>query len=83
MGQIAGVLKDIDGSYSSKRTLAFVSLALYGIGFLADTFAGRSVAPNLADGLMIIILGGIGSSLAERFAPKAKAEPSAAGAPPG
>ena len=79
MVNISGALKDIDGSYSSKRILAFMALAFYGVGFLADTFTDSKVPPHLADGLMIIILGGIGSALAERFAPKAKPEASGPG----
>ena len=75
MAEISGALKDVDGSYSSKRVLAFIALALYGVGFIADTFTPHKVTPHLADGLMIIILGGIGSALAERFTSRLSPEP--------
>lgn len=81
MAELSSVVQDIDGNVSSKRVAAFAALALYGAGFLIDTLTTHKVSEHLADGLMVIVLAGIGSALAERFMPSAKAAKPAEAAP--
>jgi len=76
MADVSDVMKDVDGAYSSKRLGTLSGLALFAVGFLADTFTDYNMSQNLAELLMVIILGGMGLSVAERWQPgRAAAKP--------
>lgn len=55
---------------SSKRVISFLAFVLCGIGFLADLFSEFTITPALFDSMMYIVLGGLGFTGIEKFAPK-------------
>ncbi len=68
---LSTTLQDIDGAYSSKRIAAFIALAAFLAGGVADTVMGAvRVPPDVMQGLLYIVLGGLSLALGERFAPK-------------
>lgn len=68
---LSTTLQDIDGNYSSKRVAAFIALGFYLAGGIFDTVVGAvRVPPEIMQGLLWIILGGLGLAVGERFAPR-------------
>lgn len=59
-----------DGSYSSKRVVTFLAFVLCGTAFLANLFFGKTITPTLYDGMMYIVLAGLGFTASEKFASK-------------
>lgn len=53
---------------SSKRVVTLLAFAFCSIAFFANTFFGYKVDPHLYDGMMYIVIGGLGVTVAERFA---------------
>ena len=67
----ATTLRDVDGNYSSKRVAAFIALAAYLVGAGVDTVMGAvRVPPEVMQGLLWIVLGGLSLAVGERFAPQ-------------
>lgn len=68
---LSTTLQDIDGAYSSKRIAAFIAMAAFLAGGIVDTVMGTvRVPPEVMNGLMWIVLGGLGLAVGERFGPE-------------
>jgi hypothetical protein len=66
---LKSMLKDShDGSWSSKRVVTFTALILCSIAFMANTFLGKAVSPELFDSMMYIVVAGLGFTASEKFA---------------
>lgn len=62
------LLKDgRDSSWSSKRVITFLAFILCGTAFLANVFWGNSVSQGLYDGMMYIVIAGLGFTASEKF----------------
>lgn len=70
---LKSLLKDsLDGSWSSKRVVTFSAFILCSIAFMANTFLGKAVSPELFDSMMYIVIAGLGFTASEKFASKSK-----------
>lgn len=61
-----------DGGISSRRLITFLAFICCAVAFFANLFFGFKIEPNLFDGMMYIVIGGLGVTVAERFATKQK-----------
>ena len=59
-----------DGSVSSKRVITTLATALVALAFLLNLFAGMTVDKNMYDSMMMIVIAGLGTTVAEKFAKK-------------
>jgi len=59
-----------DGSISSKRVITTLATFLVALAFLLNLFAGMTVDKNMYDSMMMIVIAGLGTTVAEKFAPK-------------
>lgn len=55
---------------SSKRVVTLSAFALMGIAFLVDLFTDLSIKEELFDSMSYIVIGGLGITASEHFAPK-------------
>lgn len=67
---IAQVLQDTNGSYSSKRFVTLLCVALMAGGFLANHIGDYTVDQFMYESIMYIVIAGLGFSGAEKFAPR-------------
>ena len=58
---------DVDGNVSSKRIITFIVLAAVMTSWATDLFFKMETKEFIFEGLMIIILTGLGASTAEKF----------------
>jgi len=63
-----------NGSLSSKRVTTFVATLLVCTAFLLNLFFGLTVEQFMFDSMMMIVVAGLGTTVAEKFAPKPKEE---------
>ena len=62
------LLKDgQDGTWSSKRMVTFLAFLLCAVAFLADIFLEKKVTQGLFDGMMYIVIAGLGFTASEKF----------------
>lgn len=61
-----------DNSVSSKRVVTFLAFILCAVGFIANLFWGYTVSEFIYNSMMYIVLGGLGFTGLEKFAPKSK-----------
>jgi hypothetical protein len=59
-----------DGSISSKRVITTLATTLVALAFLLNLFAGMTVDKNMYDSMMMIVIAGLGTTVAEKFAKK-------------
>lgn len=59
-----------DGSVSSKRVVTFLAFILCAVGFLANLFWGYEIDEFIYNSMMYIVVGGLGFTGLEKFAPK-------------
>ena len=59
-----------DGSVSSKRVITTLATTLVALAFLLNLFAGMTVDKNMYDSMMMIVIAGLGTTVAEKFAKK-------------
>jgi len=59
-----------DGSISSKRVITTLATFLVALAFLLNLFAGMTVDKNMYDSMMMIVIAGLGTTVAEKFARK-------------
>ena len=59
-----------DGSISSKRVITTLATSLVALAFLLNLFAGMTVDKNMYDSMMMIVIAGLGTTVAEKFAKK-------------
>jgi hypothetical protein len=71
IGSIKSMLADgADGSVSSKRVITFLAFILCAIGFVANMFWGFKIDEFIYNSMMYIVVGGLGFTGLEKFAPK-------------
>ena len=71
LGSLKSMLSDgTDGSVSSKRVITTLATALVALAFLLNLFLGLTVDKNMYDSMMMIVIAGLGTTVAEKFAPK-------------
>ena len=63
-------LSDIDGNNSSKRLITFMGFVLIAAGFFLDLFIELDIEEFIFDGLVGIVMVGMGSSAVEHFSRK-------------
>lgn len=68
----AQVFQDSSGNYSSKRTVTFVATLLVVVGFISNLFWNLTVEQFMFEGLMYIVIAGLGFSGVERITPPNK-----------
>ena len=59
-----------DGSVSSKRVITTLATFLVALAFLLNMFLGMTVDKNMYDSMMMIVISGLGTTVAEKFAKK-------------
>jgi hypothetical protein len=59
-----------NGSVSSKRVITVMATFLVALAFVLNLFWGFVVEKFMYDSMMMIVLGGLGTTVAEKFAPK-------------
>ena len=59
-----------DGSVSSKRVITALATFLVALAFLLNMFFGLTVDQNMYDSMMMIVIAGLGTTVAEKFAKK-------------
>jgi len=59
-----------DGSISSKRVITTLATFLVALAFVLNLFLGMVVDKNMYDSMMMIVVAGLGTTVAEKFAPK-------------
>lgn len=68
---LKSMLKDgSNDSWSSKRVVTFLAFILCAVAFLSNLFLGKTITPSLFDGMMYIVLAGLGFTASEKFASK-------------
>lgn len=71
MANIKSMLADgVDGSVSSKRVITFLAFLLCAVGFVANMFWGFKIDEFIYNSMMYIVIGGLGFTGLEKFAPK-------------
>ena len=71
MESIKSMLSDsVDGSVSSKRVVTFLAFLLCAVGFVANMFWGFKIDEFIYNSMMYIVVGGLGFTGLEKFAPK-------------
>jgi hypothetical protein len=77
LAEIKGMLADnVTGALSSKRVITASSALMLFIAFGANVFQGKHIDDNILNAIMFVILGGMGFSGMEKFAPNPNAPPS-------
>lgn len=61
------IFTDADGCYSSKRTTVAIATVLFVVAFFADLMFDQTITQFIFDGVMWIILGGLGLTLGEKI----------------
>lgn len=59
-----------DGSVSSKRVITLGATFLVALAYLLNLFLGMTVDQNMFDSMMMIVVAGLGTTVAEKFAKK-------------
>lgn len=75
IGYIKGMMADGKGNPSSKRWIAIVAMILVCVGYIANLFWDYTVEQFIFDGVMYIVIGSLGITGAEKFAPKSPTPP--------
>jgi hypothetical protein len=60
----------VNGSVSSKRVVTFLAFLLCAVGFVANMFWGFKIDEFIYNSMMYIVVGGLGFTGLEKFAPK-------------
>jgi uncharacterized membrane protein len=72
LSNIKGMLADGEDAncLSSKRVITFLATLLVMVAFVANMFWGFKVEEYMYNAMMVIVLGGLSTTVAEKFAPK-------------
>jgi hypothetical protein len=71
LGSIKSMLSDgINGSVSSKRVITFLATFLVALAFVLNLFWDLTVEQFMYDSMMMIVVAGLGTTVAEKFAKK-------------
>ena len=60
----------VDGSISSKRVITVMATFLVALAFVLNLFWDLEVDANMYDSMMMIVVAGLGTTVAEKFAKK-------------
>ena len=68
---IKSMLSDgVNGSVSSKRVITFLATFLVAMAFVLNQFWDLTVEQFMYDSMMMIVVAGLGTTVAEKFAKK-------------
>ena len=71
LGSIKSMLSDgVNGSVSSKRVITFLATTLVALAFVLNLFWNFTVEQFMYDSMMMIVVAGLGTTVAEKFAKK-------------
>lgn len=71
LGSIKSMLSDgVNGSVSSKRVITFLATTLVALAFVLNLFWDLTVEQFMYDSMMMIVVAGLGTTVAEKFAKK-------------
>ena len=72
---LSSMISDVDGSVSSKRVVTFLCVGAMLVTWGANLFAGLQITEFIFEGLMYIIIVGLGVATAEKFSRKGSSSP--------
>lgn len=67
---LSSMISDVDGSVSSKRIVTFLCVVAMLVTWGANLFAGLQITEFIFEGLMYIVVIGLGVATAEKFSRK-------------
>lgn len=70
LGQLKGMLAEGDGKLSNKRVITLLSTVMLVVAFVANVFMAKHIDDNILNAIMFVIIGGMGITGMEKFAPK-------------
>jgi len=70
LGQLKGMLAEADGKLSNKRVITLSSTVMLIVAFVANVFMNKHIDDNILNAIMFVIIGGMGITGMEKFAPK-------------
>ena len=71
LGNIKSMLADgVNGSVSSKRVITFIATFLVALAFVLNLFWDFTVEQFMYDSMMMIVVAGLGTTVAGKFAKK-------------
>ena len=74
LSQIKGMMSEGDGKLSNKRVITLLSTVMLVVAFVANVFMAKHIDDNILNAIMFVIIGGMGITGMEKFAPKIKEE---------
>lgn len=72
---LSSMISDVDGSVSSKRVVTFLCVGAMLVTWAANLFWGFQITEFIFEGLMYIIIVGLGVATAEKFTRKGGSTP--------
>lgn len=72
---LASMISDVDGSVSSKRVVTFLFVGAVLITWAANLFWGLQITEFIFEGMMYIVIVGLGVATAEKFSRKGTSAP--------
>jgi len=70
MTLITSMLGDGTGEISSKRTITFLAFIMCCMSFISNLFWNMTMDVTIYQSMMYIVIGGLGFTVTEAFAPK-------------
>ena len=70
MSWMVSALKGLDGHISSKRLVTLTSFLCIVIAFLVNVFTSIPLQEHVYDGMLYLVMAGMGFSSFEKFSPK-------------
>jgi hypothetical protein len=70
LGKLNGMLAEGDGKLSNKRVITLLSTLMLVVAFVANLFFNYKIDDNILNAIMFVIIGGMGITGMEKFAPK-------------
>ena len=70
LSQIKGLIAEADGKISNKRFITMLCTVMLAVAFIGNVFMAKHIDDNLLNAIMFVIIGGMGITGMEKFAPK-------------
>jgi len=67
---LVDMFKGVKGEISSKRVITFMSFVWVSIAFLVNVFMEVPLEEHIFDGMLYLVMSGMGLSAFEKFSPK-------------
>lgn len=67
---IKSMLMGLDGEVSSKRTITFIAFLCVVLAFLTNVFMQIHLEEHIFDGMLYLVMSGMGFSSFEKFSPE-------------